>query len=156
MDTLIHTIFEKLKIREWMIGTAESCTGGLIAATLTSVAGSSAYVDRGVVTYSNQSKIDLLNVPPAMIEDYGAVSEQVAEAMVKGTLETSNADIVVSVTGIAGPSGGSEGKPVGLVYIGVGTWEKTDVFKHQFNGDRAAIRQQATEAALKHVIEMLA
>lgn len=155
MDAVVK-IFELLKPREWMIAAAESCTGGLIAARLTDVAGSSAYVDRGFVTYSNQAKIDLLNVPPAMIEDYGAVSAQVAEAMAKGTLETSNADVVVTTTGIAGPSGGSEGKPVGLVYICVATWEKTQVHKHQFAGDRAGIRQQATDTALAHVIELLA
>ena len=156
MDTLIDDIFKHLKRREWMIATAESCTGGMIATTLTGVAGSSAYVDRGFVTYSNQSKIDLLNVPPAMIEDYGAVSAQVAEAMAKGTLEASNAEIVVTVTGIAGPGGGSDEKPVGLVYICVATWEKVKIFDHRFKGDRAAVRKHATEAALKHVSEMLA
>lgn len=154
MDVVLK-IFEGLKAREWMIATAESCTGGMIAARLTDVAGSSAYVDRGIVTYSNQAKIDLLNVPPVMIEEFGAVSPQVAEAMAKGALEASRAGIAVSVTGIAGPGGGSEEKPVGLVYICVATWEKTKVHKHNFRGDRAAVRAHAVDAALKHVAEAL-
>jgi len=91
-----------------------------------------------------------------MIEDYGAVSEQVAEAMAKGALEASRADIAVSVTGIAGPSGGSEGKPVGLVYICAATWEKAVVTKHQFDGSRSDIRSKATMAALEQVLEALA
>jgi nicotinamide-nucleotide amidase len=100
------------------IVTAESCTGGLVAATLTEIAGSSAVVDRGLVTYSNEAKIALLDVPPAMIATKGAVSEEVARAMVTGALAHSPADLAVSVTGIAGPGGGTPDKPVGLVHFG--------------------------------------
>lgn len=100
------------------IVTAESCTGGLIVATLTEVAGSSAVVDRGLVTYSNEAKIELLDVPPALIATKGAVSEEVARAMAAGALKRSPADLAVSVTGIAGPGGGTPEKPVGLVHFG--------------------------------------
>ena len=97
---------------------AESCTGGLVAAALTSVAGSSAVVERGFVTYSNEAKVELLGVDPGLIDTYGAVSEQVARAMAEGALMRSHAQIAVSVTGIAGPGGGSAEKPVGLVHFG--------------------------------------
>lgn len=100
-----------------MVATAESCTGGLIAATLTDVAGSSAVVDRGFVTYSNSAKADMLGVDPALIVANGAVSEPVARAMVKGALDNSGADAAVAVTGIAGPGGGTAEKPVGLVHL---------------------------------------
>lgn len=101
------------------IATAESCTGGLIASVLTEIPGSSDVFERGFVTYSNAAKSELLGVPPEMIETHGAVSAQVAEAMADGALKHSNADLAVSVTGIAGPDGGSAAKPVGLVYLGV-------------------------------------
>lgn len=100
-----------------MVATAESCTGGLIAATLTEIAGSSDVVERGFVTYSNRAKTDLLRVPAEMIVRHGAVSEQVARAMAEGALARSQADLTVAVTGIAGPGGGSEEKPVGLVHL---------------------------------------
>ncbi|WP_137392077.1 CinA family protein [Rhodoligotrophos defluvii] len=103
--------------RKMKITTAESCTGGLISACLTEIPGSSAFVDRGFVTYSNEAKSELLGVPADMIETHGAVSEQVARAMAEGALERSKADIAVSVTGIAGPDGGSEAKSVGLVHL---------------------------------------
>lgn len=155
MDVLILSIFEKLQARNWMIATAESCTGGMIASHLTAVPGSSLYLDRGFVTYSNQAKMDMLSVPAALIDEYGAVSAQVAEAMAQGALKASNAKITVSVTGIAGPGGGSDEKPVGLVHIGVSTWDTSLTFKHVFDGDRDAVRAQATQAALKHVLEAL-
>jgi len=138
-----------------MIATAESCTGGMIASKLTAVPGSSLYLDRGFVTYSNQAKMDMLSVPSALIDEYGAVSAQVAEAMAQGALKASSAKITVSVTGIAGPGGGSDKKPVGLVYIGISTWDSSLTFKHVFEGDRDAVRAQATQAALNHVLEAL-
>jgi PncC family amidohydrolase len=155
MDDVVLALFGKLQTWGWMIASAESCTGGLIAARLTEVPGSSVYVDRGFITYSNQAKIDMLGVPPALIEDCGAVSAEVAEAMAKGALQGSRAQIAVSVTGIAGPGGGTEGKPVGLVYVGVATWEKAVSFRHQFEGDRRLVRLQSVDAALGHILDVL-
>jgi nicotinamide-nucleotide amidase len=151
MDSALIALFENLKKREWMIATAESCTGGMIAAHLTETPGSSAYMDRGFVTYSNHAKMEMLSVPASLIEDHGAVSPQVAEAMAEGALKASKAGIAVSVTGIAGPGGGTDKKPVGLVYIGVATWDKVQSFEHRFHGDRVGIRQQAMDAAIAHV-----
>lgn len=131
------------------VATAESCTGGLIAATLTAVAGSSDVVERGFVTYSNAAKNELLDVPADLIERVGAVSAEVAEAMVAGALARSPADVVVSVTGIAGPGGATAGKPVGLVYLGLcrrGGLPKHE--RHVFAGDREAVRLASTERAL--------
>lgn len=156
MDHLVLSVFEKLQARGWMIATAESCTGGMIAQMLTAVAGSSAFVDRGFVTYSNQAKIEMLAVPPLMIEQYGAVSSSVAEAMAQGALQNSKAGIAVSVTGIAGPAGGSDEKPVGLVHIGVASWDDVRTYKHIFQGGRDAVRTQAAEAALNHLLEFMA
>lgn len=153
MDDLIEKLFTRLKAKGWMLATAESCTGGLIAARITEVAGSSAYFDRGFITYSNDAKTRQLSVPVALIDDFGAVSKEVAEAMAQGTLEHSGADIAVSVTGIAGPSGGTPEKPVGLVYIAVATWDGAKVHEHRFSGDRAAIRAQTVAHALEYTLE---
>lgn len=131
------------------IVTAESCTGGLIAATLTSVAGSSDVVDRGFVTYSNAAKTEMLGVPSELIGRLGAVSSEVANAMVVGALARSAADIAVSVTGIAGPGGGSAEKPVGLVWFGVARRDaEASCLMEVFPGDRAAVRQQTVSRAL--------
>src|SRR5579875_2423202 len=108
-------LLDALRGRGWRLATAESCTGGLIAAALTHVPGSSDVVDRGFVTYSNEAKADLLGVPPALIAAHGAVSQEVAHAMAAGALARSLADVTVAVTGVAGPGGGSKDKPVGLV-----------------------------------------
>lgn len=132
------------------IVTAESCTGGLIAAALTEIPGSSAVVERGFVSYSNESKMEVLAVMPDMVTSFGAVSEQVAEEMAKGALEFSHADIAVSATGIAGPTGGTPDKPIGLVYIGIAT--RTGAIFHyrcNFKGDRSDIRMQTVKEALK-------
>jgi len=155
MDALISQLFEKLGNRGWKLSTAESCTGGMIAARVTDAAGASEFFDRGFITYSNESKIDQLGVPAYLIDDHGAVSSEVASAMARGVLEKSEAEIALSVTGIAGPGGGTTAKPVGLVYIGVATWEHTETYTHNFSGDRAAIRMQATTTAIKHAIETL-
>jgi nicotinamide-nucleotide amidase len=131
------------------IATAESCTGGLIAGCLTAVAGSSAVVDRGFVTYTNEAKTAMLGVPAALIADHGAVSEPVACAMALGALAHSRADVTLAVTGIAGPGGGSAEKPVGLVYIARAR-RGGDVLveRHVFAGDRTAVRLATVERAL--------
>lgn len=156
MDDIVVKIARGLKERDWLLACAESCTGGLLAARYTNAPGASSFFERGFVTYSNQAKIELLTVPPALIDEHGAVSAEVAEAMAKGVLESSRAGIAISITGIAGPDGGSKDKPVGLVYIGVATWEKVKVHKHLFKGDRGRVREQAVEASLEHVLKALA
>jgi nicotinamide-nucleotide amidase len=131
------------------IAAAESCTGGMIAAALTDIAGSSDVFERGFVTYSNEAKTELIGVPAALIRRLGAVSGEVAQAMAEGALAHSHADMAVSVTGIAGPGGGTPTKPVGLVWFGLATrGHGTAVEKHQFAGDRASIRRQAVDIAL--------
>lgn len=152
MDILVDRLFALLHKRGWMIATAESCTGGMIAARLTDQAGSSAYFDRGFITYSNDAKMRQLDVQPLTLDKFGAVSEQTARLMARGAFSHSNAGIAVSVTGIAGPGGGSVDKPVGLVFIGLATAHKSGVFRHEFTGDRAAVRTQTVEAAIKHTI----
>ncbi len=134
-------LLDACRDRGWMLATAESCTGGLIAATLTAIAGSSDVVDRGFVTYSNEAKIELLGVGSAQLAEHGAVSEPVARAMAGGALTRSRADIAIAVTGVAGPGGGSADKPVGLVWFGLaqrGAPPHSE--KMVFPGDRAAIR----------------
>jgi len=139
-----------------MIATAESCTGGMIAAALTAVAGSSAVFERGFVTYTNQAKAEMLGVPEPLLEEHGAVSEPVARAMAEGALQRSAADIAVSVTGIAGPGGGTTTKPVGLVHLAAaGSGYNTKHAREIFEGDRQAVRAAATERALAMLLEML-
>ena len=136
------------------LATAESCTGGMVAAALTDIAGSSDVVERGFVTYSNAAKTELLGVPGEMIAAHGAVSAQVATAMVQGALARAPINIAVSVTGIAGPGGAAKGKPVGLVYFAVARkGGETRVERHNYQGERAAIRAAATERALELLLE---
>ncbi len=139
-----------------MLATAESCTGGMIAAALTDIAGSSAVVERGFVTYSNAAKTELLGVDAALIAARGAVSREVAEAMADGALARSHAAVAVSVTGIAGPGGGSAEKPVGLVWFGLAAGGQTTTAREVLKGDRAAVRRQATEKALSLLLQGLA
>ena len=142
----IITLYTKVGL---MVTTAESCTGGMIIGSLTEVSGSSLVVDRGFVTYSNEAKNELIGVDMAMITEHGAVSHQVAQAMAEGALARSNAAAAVSVTGVAGPGGGTTDKPVGLVFIGGARKDrKSIVQKHLFNGDRSAVRQATVLAAL--------
>lgn len=150
-DTVISAFREKgLKA-----ATAESCTGGMIAASLTDFAGSSHVFDRGFVTYSNEAKSELLGVPAEIIAEHGAVSEPVARAMAEGALAHSNADVAVAVTGIAGPGGGSAEKPVGLVYIGaVRRGHAARVERHIFGGDRAGVRQATVQRALELLLSL--
>ncbi len=135
--------------RGWLLATAESCTGGLIAATLTEIAGSSDVVDRGFVTYSNAAKTEMLGVPAALIAEHGAVSDPVARAMAEGAIAKSAAELAVSVTGIAGPGGATPGKPVGLVFLGVARrGEAATAERHVFAGDRQSVRLQSVHRAL--------
>lgn len=145
MDDSMHqpasALLDALRARGIMLVTAESCTGGLIAAALTEIAGSSDVVDRGFVTYSNAAKTEMLGVPAELIASHGAVSEPVARAMAEGALQRSNAAIAISVTGVAGPGGGSADKPVGTVWLGCARRGGEMVTERQvFPGDRAAIR----------------
>ena len=156
MPDLLEQLTAALKAKGFKIATAESCTGGMIAAVLTCLPGSSAIFDRGWVTYSNESKNQLLNVPEDILREHGAVSPQTAEAMVAGVLKFSEADIAVSVTGIAGPDGGTIEKPVGLVFIGYGLKSgEIKTAEHHFNGNRDEVREQTVAAALTHALELL-
>ncbi|MDJ0832848.1 MAG: CinA family protein [Gammaproteobacteria bacterium] len=137
------------------ICTAESCTGGLIAKTLTDLAGSSAWFDRGFITYSNQSKMDMLGVKAATLQAYGAVSQEVAAEMAAGAQLNSEAEVAIAVTGVAGPAGGSEVKPVGTVCLGFAIGERVLSEKHQFDGDRQQVRQATLHYALKRINQLL-
>jgi nicotinamide-nucleotide amidase len=151
----IPALLDLYRRRGWMIATAESCTGGLIAATLTEIAGSSDVLDRGFVTYSNEAKSDLLDVPAALITTHGAVSAEVASAMALGALAHSRAAVSVAVTGIAGPGGGSVEKPVGLVYIGIARRDQTTplVERHVYEGRRHEVRLQTVVRAIDLLID---
>ncbi|MDE2583456.1 MAG: nicotinamide-nucleotide amidohydrolase family protein [Rhodospirillales bacterium] len=141
-------LLDACRERGVMLATAESCTGGLIAAALTAVAGSSDVVDRGFVTYSNAAKSEMLGVPEALIAAEGAVSEKVARAMAEGALARSAAGIAVAVTGVAGPGGGTAAKPVGLVWFGLAQRGRPAVAERQlFPGDRAAVREATVARA---------
>jgi nicotinamide-nucleotide amidase len=147
-----ESLLEACRARNVLLATAESCTGGLIAAALTAIAGSSDVVDRGFVTYSNQAKNEMIGVPLPLIEAHGAVSEQVAGAMAGGALARSRARIAISVTGVAGPGGGSAEKPVGLVCFGLARTGVAVVTERQvFPGDRAAIRAATVAHAFKMI-----
>ena len=141
--------------RGWRIAAAESCTGGLLSKRLTDVPGSSRYVERGFVTYSNAAKLDLLGVSPADLEAHGAVSAPVAEQMARGARRQAGVEVGVGVTGIAGPGGGTEQKPVGLVFIGLSSPEGDAVRRLRFTGTRNAIRERATQSALDLVRRQL-
>ncbi len=160
INELARQLIEVGTSKEIMIATAESCTGGLIAGALTEIAGSSAVVDRGFVTYSNEAKEQMLEVPLDMIEKHGAVSDPVARAMVAGALAHSRAQTAVAVTGVAGPSGGTEQKPIGLVYIAAQSQDGlADVRECRFAdegiSDRAGIRQRTVEVALEMLLAQL-
>jgi nicotinamide-nucleotide amidase len=151
---LAHSVLAACRAARLKLATAESCTGGMVAAALTDVAGSSDVVERGFVTYSNEAKTELLGVPNELIVSHGAVSAQVATAMAQGALARAPVDLAVSVTGIAGPGGATKGKPVGLVYFAVarkGTEPRVE--RHNYQGERASIRAAATERALELLLE---
>jgi nicotinamide-nucleotide amidase len=152
---LLNKISTLLNKKKLSISTAESCTGGFISHTLTNISGSSNYFDRGIVTYSNDSKKELLNVSNKLLEEHGAVSEQVAKAMAENIRKLSNTDIGLSTTGIAGPNGGTKEKPVGLVYIGISTKENIIVKKFNFKEDRIKNKIATCNAALNLLYEQL-
>ena len=154
-ERLEARVGEFLKVRGWTVCAAESCTGGLIMHRLTNIAGSSSYVLGGVVSYSNEAKQKLLGVKEETLIRYGAVSEQTAAEMVDGVRGLFDAEIAVSVTGIAGPGGGSPEKPVGLTYIGlVRKGEAPQVQRHVWEGDREAIKNASASAALAWILEV--
>ena len=155
--SIVREVFDALESQKVMLATAESCTGGMIASALTDIAGSSPVFDRGFVTYSNAAKIAMLGVSAETLKRHGAVSQETALEMAAGALLHSDAHIAVSVTGIAGPGGGSPEKPVGLVWFGIaGLGMPPAAQMHQFAGDRAAIRAAAVDAALELVRARLA
>lgn len=150
LNRLAETVLARCRAKGWTLATAESCTGGLVAAALTDIAGASDVVERGFVTYSNRAKSELLGVPAELIARHGAVSAETAAAMAAGALAKAPVDLAVAVTGIAGPSGGSPDKPVGLVYFGVARrGGKSRTERKIFKGDRAEIRRAATLRALE-------
>jgi nicotinamide-nucleotide amidase len=157
-ETKAIAVLEACRARGILLATAESCTGGLIVASLTDIGGSSDVVDRGFITYSNEAKHAMLGIPMEVIAAHGAVSEEVALAMAAGALQHSRAGIAVAVTGVAGPGGGSAAKPVGLVWFGVALkGQAPQAVRHVFpDQGRASIRQNAVETALDLVLKTLA
>lgn len=155
MDTLLTSIADALLGRRQTLATAESCTGGMVGAALTRLPGSSAWYAGGVVAYSNALKTSLLGVPPELLNAHGAVSAETARAMAEGARRRCGTDWAVSLTGIAGPGGGSPDKPVGLVFMAVAGPAETPTFEHRFHGSREQIRQDATAASLRHLLDLL-
>lgn len=154
IEKLVGNLSLLLLEKKLVMACAESCTGGLIAAAITERAGSSQIFDRGFVTYSNEAKQELLDVSSAIINNCGAVSPQCASSMAEGAVQNSLADLAVSVTGVAGPDGGSDDKPVGLVYFAVSSKNKpTKTFECQFEGSRNEVRQQSVVFALEALID---
>lgn len=156
IDALAAELGVRLVERKALCATAESCTGGLVAGAITAIAGSSGWFDRGFVTYSNEAKMEALGVPEATLVQYGAVSEPTARAMAEGALARSRANIAVAVTGVAGPSGGSPEKPVGMVCF---AWAQSGagatVATHHFPGDRQAVREASVAVALQGMLARL-
>jgi nicotinamide-nucleotide amidase len=157
VEPLVKALADALRARGWRIATAESCTGGLIAAACTELAGSSDWFERGFVTYSNAAKTELLGVDAALIVAHGAVSEPVALAMAQGALQRAPVQLAVAVTGIAGPGGAVPGKPVGTVWMALATWAygvpAARAERLQLGGDRAAVRAAAVRQALRRLQE---
>ena len=138
-----------------MLATAESCTGGMIAAACTDLEGSSAWFERGFVTYSNEAKTQMLGVAPGLIKEHGAVSEEVVRAMAQGAIAHSRAQVAVAVTGVAGPAGGSIAKPVGTVWFGFATPMDVVTEMRHFEGDRAVVRAATVQHALQRLVALL-
>ena len=156
LPALVGDLADMLMKNGWLMATAESCTGGLIAAACTDLAGSSQWFERGFVTYSNEAKTELLGVDAALIAQHGAVSEPVARAMAQGALAHSRAQAAVAVTGVAGPGGGSPDKPVGTVWFGWATPAGVVTEMRLFEGDRAAVRKSTVIHALQRLQALLA
>lgn len=157
MDTpaLVALLADLLRGKQWMMSTAESCTGGLIAGACTDLAGSSDWFERGFITYSNAAKTELLGVDAALINVHGAVSEPVARAMAEGAVAHSLAQVAVAVTGVAGPSGGSAEKPVGTVWFGWSVGGQLRSERRQFDGDRATVRAATVHYALQALVHFI-
>jgi len=157
LDKLASELGQRLRTRQLMLATAESCTGGWVSKVVTDIPGSSSWFDRGFVTYSNGAKQDMLGVSAAAISDHGAVSKEVALEMAQGALAHSSAGVAIAVTGIAGPDGGTEDKPVGTVCF---AWalegQEPSSQRVQFAGDRNEVRHQSVRLALERLLELIA
>jgi nicotinamide-nucleotide amidase len=156
VDAQVAALADRLRARAWRLATAESCTGGLIAAACTALAGSSDWFERGFVTYSNAAKTELLGVDAALIATHGAVSEPVALAMAQGALRRAPVQLAVAVTGIAGPGGAVPGKPVGTVWLAWGTAQRVQALLLHLPGDRAAVRLATVQHALHKLLDAAA
>ena len=155
IEELVQQLATKLIEKGWMLATAESCTGGMIAAACTDLAGSSQWFDRGFVTYSNEAKTEMLGVPAELIEKHGAVSEEVVRAMAEGAIRHSRAQVSIAVTGIAGPGGGSKEKPVGTVWVGWCVDGNTLTNCLHLDGRRATIRTSTLTNALQYLLHRI-
>jgi len=153
---LVGLLADVLLEKGWLLATAESCTGGMISAACTDLAGSSNWFERGFVTYSNEAKTELLGVAAALLTAHGAVSEEVARAMAQGAIQHSRARVAVAVTGVAGPTGGSRAKPVGTVWFGFMVDGQVSSEMQHFDGDRAAVRSATVRHALQRLVQLLA
>ena len=154
-EHILKNVSDHLKRKNLTIATAESCTGGLLAHLLTNISGSSEYFDRGVITYSNKSKMELLGVRQKTITEYGAVSKQTARTMAVCIRKKANVDIGISTTGIAGPTGGTKEKPVGLVYIGIATSKNVDVQRFVFSKDRLQNKEKTCYKTLELLLKTI-
>ena len=152
IEVLVQQLAAKLTEKGWMLATAESCTGGMIAAACTDLAGSSQWFDRGFVTYSNEAKTEMLGVPAELIAKHGAVSEEVVRAMAEGAIRHSRAQVSIAVTGIAGPGGGSAEKPVGTVWVGLCVRSEYFSTLLHLTGSRSHIRQSTLKSALQKLL----
>ena len=156
LQALAQRLGDRLGRAGGMAACAESCTGGWVAKVLTDIAGSSAWFDRGLVTYGNQAKQELLGVPEAVLAEQGAVSEPVVRQMAEGLLARSAASLTVAVSGVAGPGGGSDDKPVGTVWLAWAAADRdTRAERHRFNGDRESVRRQSVARALQGMLDFL-
>ena len=151
----VQTLSQLLADQSLTLSVAESCTGGGLSALLTSVSGSSTYFDRGYITYSNQAKMDMLDVDAEILEQFGAVSEQTAFEMVNGVIQNSHSDIAVSITGIAGPTGGTVEKPVGMVCFGFCVKDKHFVKTQHFSGDRETVVASSVDFVIQTLVDEL-
>lgn len=156
IETLVKELSRQITGTGQIVVTAESLTGGMISAALTSISGSSSWFERGFVTYTNEAKHEMLDVPQSILDRFSAVSTQTVSQMLEGALNKSNGTMAVAVSGIAGPTGEMPGRPVGTVFIG---WKRKDemaeVARYHFDGDRQSVREQTTAVAIKGLIEML-
>ena len=154
-EQLLNKVSDRLKTLNFSIATAESCTGGLLAHALTNISGSSEYFDRGIISYSNQAKKELLGISEKILQEYGAVSKQTAKTMAIRIKDKSNVDIGISTTGIAGPTGGTKEKPVGLVYIGIADSTNVYIKKFLFSGSRLQNKESTCNAALQMLFDTI-